>query len=194
MSEQDTPTTSETTEETTSATTEGGQTFTQADLDRVVADRLARERKKAVDKYKDYDDLKSKAERLSALEQESMSAQEKAVTAARQEARTEALREVASRLVDAKFEALAAGRTVNGKPLDVAAILEGVNRAYYLDETSLEVDSDKVTRFLDGIAPKVEETKQETNSAFPDLGQGRRTPGKGSKGEIFTSQIESLFR
>ena len=43
---------------------DSGRTFTQADLDRVVQDRLAREQQK----FQDYDDLKAKAERLAEIE------------------------------------------------------------------------------------------------------------------------------
>lgn len=53
------------------------QTFTQADVDRIVAERLKREREKFTAKYGDYDDLKAKAgekatadERIAALERE----------------------------------------------------------------------------------------------------------------------------
>lgn len=38
------------------------QTFTQADVDRIVADRLKREREATKAKYADYDDLRAKAE------------------------------------------------------------------------------------------------------------------------------------
>lgn len=41
------------------------QTFTQADIDRVVADRLTRER----EKFKDYDELKARAEGAKTVEQ-----------------------------------------------------------------------------------------------------------------------------
>ena len=41
------------------------QTFTQADVDRIVAERLTRER----EKFKDYDDLKAKAEGAKTVEQ-----------------------------------------------------------------------------------------------------------------------------
>lgn len=53
------------------------QTFTQADLDRILADRLKREREATKAKYADYDDLKAKAgekatadERIATLERE----------------------------------------------------------------------------------------------------------------------------
>lgn len=53
------------------------QTFTQAEVDRIVSDRLKREREATKTKYADYDDLKAKAEgaktaeeRIASLEQE----------------------------------------------------------------------------------------------------------------------------
>lgn len=58
---------------------EGGkpETFTQADVDRIVAERLKREREATKTKYADYEDLKAKAagaqtaeERLAELEKE----------------------------------------------------------------------------------------------------------------------------
>lgn len=51
----------------------GGKTFTQADLDRVVTERLERERKK----YLDYEDLKKAAGRLKELETAQLSETEK---------------------------------------------------------------------------------------------------------------------
>lgn len=54
------------------------KTFSQADVDRVVADRLARERAK----FADYDDVKAKATKLDETEAASQSALEKAQTAA----------------------------------------------------------------------------------------------------------------
>jgi murein DD-endopeptidase MepM/ murein hydrolase activator NlpD len=65
-------------QESTPKAPEGGEgTFTQADVDRIVADRLKRERETVKAKFADYDDLKAKAgekatadERLASLERE----------------------------------------------------------------------------------------------------------------------------
>ena len=64
----------------------GEQTFTQADVDRIVADRLKREREAVKAKYADYDDLKSKAagaqtaeQRIASLEQEIKTTQREAL-------------------------------------------------------------------------------------------------------------------
>ncbi|MED1164271.1 hypothetical protein [Bacillus paranthracis] len=48
---------------------ETSKTFTQEELDKIVADRLARERKKA-DKYSDYDDIKTKLAEYERLAEE----------------------------------------------------------------------------------------------------------------------------
>lgn len=45
------------------------QSFTQADVDRIVADRLKRERETTKAKYADYDDLKTKAGEKATLEE-----------------------------------------------------------------------------------------------------------------------------
>lgn len=56
-------------------TTQGAEkTFTQADVDRIVAERLQRDRAK----YADYDDIKSKAEKFDAMEEASKTELQKA--------------------------------------------------------------------------------------------------------------------
>lgn len=72
--------------------TEGGkeqeqeQTFTQADVDRIVAERLKRERETTKAKYADYDDLKAKAgqaqtaeEKIAELQQQVAATQREAL-------------------------------------------------------------------------------------------------------------------
>ena len=61
MAEGDAPTGAET---TAADSGDAGRTFTQADLDHIVGERLSKER----GKYADYDDLKSKAARLAEIE------------------------------------------------------------------------------------------------------------------------------
>lgn len=53
---------------------QSGKTFSQADVDRILADRLKRER----EKYADYDDLKKSKEELDVLKTAQMTEQEKA--------------------------------------------------------------------------------------------------------------------
>lgn len=76
-----------------------GRTFTQADVDRIVADRVTRERAK----YADYTDLKKRAA-------SAMTEQERAVAEAEQRGATTALAKTGARLARAEFRASAAGR------------------------------------------------------------------------------------
>lgn len=100
----------------TEAQTEGGaapsQSFTQADVDKIVEKRLERERAK----YADYAELKAKAARVSELERQQMSDQERltadmaalkaeAETARRE--RDEALARAQQRMIQAEVTALA---------------------------------------------------------------------------------------
>lgn len=94
------------------------KTFTQADLDRVVADRVARERAK----YADYGDLKKKAAAA-------MTDQEKAVSDAETRGRTTAQAEAGVRLAKAELRAAAAGR-VDQEAL--AAFLEYADAAKFV--------------------------------------------------------------
>lgn len=81
----------ETTETTTEATTveqKTEQSFTQADVDRIVADRLKREREAVKTKYADYDTLKQKAEgaktledRVAEIEKQAKTSEERALRA-----------------------------------------------------------------------------------------------------------------
>lgn len=61
------------------------ETFTQADIDRIVADRLKREREATKAKFADYDDLKAKAEGAKTAE-ERMAELEKEISATKHEA------------------------------------------------------------------------------------------------------------
>lgn len=110
----------------------GGEdrTFTQAELDRIVQERLAREKQK----YSDYDEVKSKAERLDELEAEQQSDLEKAQTEAerlRQENEQLKQQEAASRRRRALERAAAEAKFHD--PADAAA---------QIDQDRLEVDDD----------------------------------------------------
>lgn len=95
------------TEPNTSGSTDGQdntgadapKTFTQADIDRIVADRVTRERAK----YSDYDDLKKRAAAA-------MTDQEKAVTAAEERGKSTALAAISARMAKAELRAAAAGK------------------------------------------------------------------------------------
>jgi hypothetical protein len=73
-----------------------GKTFTQADVDRIIAGRLA--------KFSDYDDLKSKVSEMETANQTDL---EKAVKTARHEATAEVTQKTNARLVAAEIRAVA---------------------------------------------------------------------------------------
>ena len=79
------------------ATVDEGKTFTQADVDRIIAGRLS--------KYSDYDDLKAK---VGALEGSTKTDLEHEIEKARNEARAEVQTGANARLVAAEVRALAA--------------------------------------------------------------------------------------
>lgn len=64
---------------TQGATAEPERTFTQAELDAIVGDRLKRERAKQAEKYADYDEAKAALEELTQLKEASKTELEKAV-------------------------------------------------------------------------------------------------------------------
>jgi predicted trehalose synthase len=73
-------------EKTATTATDAAESFTQADVDRIVADRLKRERAAILAKYADYDELKAKAEgaksveeRLAQMEQRTADAEARAL-------------------------------------------------------------------------------------------------------------------
>lgn len=108
------------------------------------------------------------AKELEQLRQQSMTDLEKAVAQARTEGHSEGLAAGMSRVVRAEIRAAAAGRMSADQ---LGALLEATNLAVFIGEDG-DVDEEKVARFVDGIAPPVEE---ETRPGFPDLGQGARS-------------------
>lgn len=107
------------------------------------------------------------AKELEKLRTESMSDMEKAIAQARQEAATEATKGFGARLVDAEVKAAAAGR-----PVDVDALLEGLDRNRFLTDDG-EPDQAAISAWVDRIAP----VRDEAAAVLPtDLGQGVR-PG-----------------
>lgn len=109
MAEEDTA--AEEVAETDSTGADKGQpaekAFTQADMDRVISERVARERAK----FADYADLKKKAA-------SAMTEQERAVSEAEQRGRSAALKESGSRLALAEFRTAASEVGLNKQALE----------------------------------------------------------------------------
>ena len=105
---------------------------------------------------------------LEKLREQSMTDQERAVEEARKAARSEVLLEVGASRVDDAVRVAAAGR-----PVDVDALLEGLDRKRFLDEEG-QPDRDAIAAWVDRIAPQPEPGSATT--AALDLGQGARRP------------------
>lgn len=104
------------------------------------------------------------AKELEKLREQSMTDQERAVEEARKAARAEALAEVGASRVDDAVRVAAAGR-----PVDVDALLDGLDRSRFLNEDG-QPDRDAITSWVDRIAPATDPTTQRV-----DLGQGARS-------------------
>jgi hypothetical protein len=130
-------------------TEESGKTFSQADLDRIVTERLARESKR----YSDYDDLKAKAEAADAAEREREEANasdlDKAVKAARKEVEDALRAEFAQERVADKIDALAAGKFAD--PEDARLRLGSRVDEFVKDGA---VDTDAISKALDDVLEK----------------------------------------
>lgn len=139
----------------------------QEELNRIVAERVARER----GKYADYSDLKAKAAKFDEIEQASRSDIEKAAERA---AAAERERDDARGRLDRLEVALEKGLTPSQ-----AKRLVGSTR----DE--LAADADELLKDLgDSTKPR---------SPKPDPGQGRQGQGPASTAELFASAIEGGF-
>lgn len=120
-------------------------------------------------------DLQERAEQYDVLAAASQTDAERAVNEAAHNARLIAEAELMPRLVTAEFRAAAAGRL---EPDKLATILEPLDLSKFLTDDG-EVDTDKVTSYVDGIAPAKGNERQGPSSG----GAGRRgsyTAGSGS--------------
>lgn len=125
----------------TTATTEGGtgqqatsgETFTppasQADLDRIIQDRVARER----NKFADYDDLKAKATEYDQFKESSKSEQQKAIDAAKLEGANEVTGKFTTRIVNAEIKATAATLGFSD-PGDAVALFGDISKVAITDD------------------------------------------------------------
>lgn len=136
-----------------------GKTFTQEELDRLVEQRLTRERKK----YADYDSLKASAKELEAIKAASATDMEKAVQQARDEERAKVVRDFGLRTVHRVMKAQLAQSM---KPADADALLDDLNLGKFVSEDG-EIDDDAIAKTVARLAPR----------GPVDLGQGSRGDG-----------------
>lgn len=134
--------------------TDEGKTFTQADVERIIAGRLK--------KYEDYDELRTQVDSLRAA---SLSDQERAVEDARKETLAEASRTFGARIARTEFDALAARRNPD---FDTSSALE------FIDLTKFVGDDGEPKR--EAIQAAVERLVPTTEPVPPSFDGGSRTP------------------
>lgn len=165
---------------------DGTATYTppasQADLDRIVQDRVRR----ATAKYSDYDEIKTKAEKHDALELELGSAADKAAATARQEERSKANSEWTPRVVKAEFKAAAKGVLTDDQ---LTALLEDLDLSKYVTDKG-DVDEDKVSKKVTAFGPVNGNGKTTPPLQF---GQGNHQQVKPAAGEAGRAMAEKRF-
>jgi hypothetical protein len=152
----------------------------QADLDRIIESRLARERAK----FADYDDVKAKAAKHDALEAELASDGEKAVKAARDEESGKVRGEWAPRVVRAEFKAAAKG-VLSKDQLD--ALLEDLDLSKYVTDKG-DPDEDKIEKKIGAFSGNGGGSKTPL-----DLGQGNRKPAADDPGARGRAEAEKRY-
>lgn len=146
-----------------------GKTLTQADIDKIVNDRLKRER----EKFSDYDDLKTKAGKLAEIEAAQLTDAEKsAVALAAAEQRNT---ELTNRTVRAEVRALAAESFED--PSDAHLYLE---LSKYVDAKG-DIDADGIKADLADVLTRKAHLAKATGPARPkvDPDQGPRPVSPG---------------
>lgn len=131
-----------------------GKTFTQADVDRIIAGRLA--------KFGDYDAVKAELDQIKTANQ---SESEKALNAAKDEGRKEARMEAAEEVALEVFNS-AAGR--RNPDYDTAGALELISLRKFVKDDG-KVDREAITKAVERLVPEKEERKP-----APSFGGGAR--------------------
>ena len=101
----------------------------QADLDRIIQDRIARERSK----FADYDDLKAKATEYDQFKESSKTEQQKAIDAAKAEGAQEVAGRFTTRIVNAEIKASAAALGF-ADPGDAIALFGDISKVKVEDD------------------------------------------------------------
>lgn len=145
----------------------GGDSYTapatQADLDRLISGRVAREQAK----YSDYDALKASKVDYDALLASKLTADEKAVNDAREEGRTEVRQVLASERVKSALEKALAGRVP-----DAIALLD-LDRATFVKGEG--ADTDAIKTWVEAHS-----TEAQAPASNKDRGQGNRSNDVGT--------------
>ena len=155
----------------TASQEDAGKTFTQDELNRIVAERVSR----AQAKFADYGELKTKAAELDKVRDANKTDLERHVEAARKEGQSEAAKAYNRQLVQAKAEALAASSKFRD-PADAVAFLGDLSKVS-VDPDTLQVDTKALPAALADLVKQKPYLLVEDKPTRPtgDAGQGPRT-------------------
>lgn len=174
------------------------KTFTQEDVDRLVTDRLARERKK----YGDYEDLKAELTKLKSVEEErqkaEMSATERAEVertkaleraAEAEKAKEDALSAANQRLIKAEFRDVARELKLRPDALKSALKLVDLSAVEVDDEGNVKGLEDAVKALIEDNPYMVEQPKKEPKT-IGDPSGGDPKPEKTKEQRIAEAAAE----
>lgn len=153
------------------------ETFTQEDVNRIVAERVAREKAK----YAGFDDLKDKAAKFDAIQAENATELEKAVAQAVETTRADAAKTMQTTLVRAEVKALAAAAQFHDPA--VAAPLLAEKLAEVPVDNDGQVDVAAAKALVDQLAaerPYLVKSATATPTPLPGQGTPPAAPNTGS--------------
>lgn len=161
-------------------------TFSQADVDRIVSDRLARQKSQ----YANYDDYKKKALEFDKATEAAKTEHEKAVEAARKEGHGDAISKANARLVAAEARAVAAAAKFRNPA--IAPSLLDLSSVKVADDGT--VDEAAVKALVEDLAKREPYLVDDGKGPRPsgDIGQGPRpTPPPSNPRQADLAQIEA---
>lgn len=146
------------------------ETFTQEDVNRIVAERVAREKAK----YAGYDDLKGKAAKFDAIQAENATELDKAVAQAVETTRADAAKAMNNTLVRAEVKALAAAAQFHDPTVAAALLAEKFSQVPV--DASGEVDVTAAKALVDQLATDQPYLVKTASNGAPAPLPGQGTP------------------
>jgi hypothetical protein len=154
------------------------QTFDQAAVDRIVSERIARER----GKFADYNDLKAKATKFDEIEAQNATELDKAIKKADADARADMSTKTNTRLVRAEVKAAASAVGFHD-PADAAVLLQGKFGEVKVTDDG-DVDEEAVKALVEDLAkakPHLVKTDNGRPAPLPGQGQHQKPPSTGAE-------------
>lgn len=156
------------------------RTFTQADLNRIVSDRLARER----EKFANFDELKTKAAELDQLKEGEKTELQKA-----QDRQTQLERENTE--LKTRAQEAATRREVE-KAARKAGLADPEDGYLLIDRKALDLDEDGTPKNADQLIAALIEAKPHLKGSLRPPGDGDQGPRGGGSGTITRDDIKNM--